>query len=363
MNVFVIDSLKKLSQIEDDWKNLIIQNETSLFLTYDYTMLLWEHFSEPSDQLLILAVQDNGRIVGIAPFKIGWEKMYGIPVRTIRFISQWESDRPDILTSGDENEVWQAIHDYLDNVFTKWHIAEFAEQEKTSPVMKRKFFHSASYYKDVSESSVSYFISLEQSWEQYFARLTKKVRKSYKYRLNKTKKLPGGMEIEHFNTPDDILDGLQRHITIEEESWKKQAGIGIGQTPKYIRFYNDVLKFLSKEGCACISIMKTGDVDIASMLVYKFHNVIYGVQIAYKYEFSKCSPGVILRAEMLKSLFNSSYQVLDMMGMSHQQPEFKSSWATHSNQTYRIQVFKKKLRILPLIAGKKMKKASSSLSS
>lgn len=358
MDITIIDSAEKLPEIKNQWNELSKHSCVSLFETYDYILLLWEHFGTHDDRLFIMVMRENGAVIAIAPFKIGLEKNHGIPARTIRFISDWHGDRPDIIVSvdTDKERVWLAIHDYLHNQFTQWDIAEFQEQDAASPVTQKRFLSRGSYFTSITQSAACYFISLETSWDDYFKELKKNVRRKYRRSFKLLSQLPEKVTFDHVTEPQAMQDALDRYMAIENTSWKKEAGVGVGRDVKHIRFYRALLSSLSKENCARISIMQTGDKDMAGLIQYKYNDVVYASQITFNPHFARCSPGVVLRGEIVKSLFDSSCVTFDMMGMYRAQPVFKSNWATQIKQTYRIQIYKKKFFLFPLIVIKLIKK-------
>ncbi len=359
MDITILNTIEKISQIEKEWVQLTKNNKCSLFLTYDYTLLLWQYFSTPADEPFIMVVREKGAIVGIAPFKVAREKKFGISYKTIRFIAQWHGDRPDIIAGVDKNRLWQAIYDYLHNVYTQWHAAVLAEQETTAAVMDNEIFSSRYYFKNITNLSVSYLISMKSSWEDYSQQLSRSFRKRIKRWVKKLEAMTGKIKVDHFFQPQDIHDGLDRFIALEETSWKKDAGIGISRDHKHKAFYHDLMGLLSKEDQASVFIMKAGDEDISGYLLYRFQEVVYASQVTYNPSFSKYSPGMLLRVELLQTFFESSYEIFDMMGMVGRQPKHKTDWATGAIETFQVEVYKKKTFLFPIIWAKKIKRSLS----
>jgi hypothetical protein len=110
MNVHIVDSEQALHSLEREWNDLSSKDATSSFFSsFDYVRIAWEHFKGKSDRLFILLLRNGDRLAGIAPFKISRSYLWGIPARTIKFIAEWEGDRPGIVVEGTEELAWNWI--------------------------------------------------------------------------------------------------------------------------------------------------------------------------------------------------------------------------------------------------------------
>ncbi|MCP4748544.1 MAG: GNAT family N-acetyltransferase [Desulfobacteraceae bacterium] len=364
MEITLIDSIDKLLEFEKEWKRLSDEAHISFFSTFDYIRLAWNYFSIPSDKLMIMVMRQNSKTVGIVPFRLSMQKVHKLPIslKTVKFISEWEGDKPGIITNIDKKQIWHHIYNYLNNNFVSWDKVVFSEQDKDSQEIITRLFSDFKKHMQLREEFFSYFISLDGAWDNYLMILKSKVRNSYKSRLKKLNKLNGGFAIESFKGKKSLKRGLDRFVAIENRGWKKSARIGVGRNLCHKKFYNELLALDIQNYQACIYIMESGGVDLAGIILLKFKKTIYESQIVYNPDYSKYSPAIILRAQVLKSLFDTFYENYDMMGMYQQKPKHKTQWATSSKGLISIEIYnKKKIHLLPLIWAKHFKETISGL--
>ena len=135
MTVQIIESETDLHTLENTWNDLVAKNAAgSFFSSFGYIRTTWEHFKGETDRLFILVLKDHHRITGIAPFRISRSSLWGIPARTIKFIAEWEGDRPGIIVEGSEALAWNRIYDFLHSEFKEWDVLDLTEQAAGLPM-------------------------------------------------------------------------------------------------------------------------------------------------------------------------------------------------------------------------------------
>ncbi|CCK78923.1 GNAT family N-acetyltransferase [Desulfobacula toluolica] len=356
MKITILDSIEKILEFEDEWRELSSRTKTSLFLSFDFIQLVWTVFDSPSHTPLVIVIRENGQTVGIVPFRLSTEKEYGISLRVIRFISEWQGDKPDIITTIDPDRIRQEVYTYLHTDFRLWDKIVLAEQDSEASVIWNMLFSRRTYLTIILDDMLSYFISMEGTWDDYLKQLKQKVRSNYRNRTKRLEKLPGELKVLHFEDRHTLEKGLERFIAIENSGWKKDAKIGIGQNRKHIAFYAELLGRFSLRNQAGIYLLNSNSTDIAGLILLKYNDVIYESQITFNPNYSKYSPAIVLRADVLKTLFSSSNGSYDMMGMYQQHPKHKSDWATNTKRVVSIHIYKKtRLLLLPIIFAKYIK--------
>jgi len=358
MNVQVIDSEKGLSSFEKDWNDLFSKKEkASFFSSFDYIRLAWSHFRRKSDQLFVLVFKEGDTVIGIAPLRISRTLNWGIPMRTIEFIATWEGDRPEIVALDNEDLVWGRLYEFLSAEFKAWDVIDFIEQAVDSPGNLRwKFFQDGRYFCRVIPDSTCYYISLTGEWESYINKINSKVRSNWRNRTKRLRGLPEVCKIECIENEDDVLEALKRFVAIEQSGWKKGANLGIAKDLRHKMFYEDLVVELTRKNQVSIYLLKLGDKDIAASIMYKLNGVQYERHIAYHPEYGAYSPGIILRSEILKSLFGTKYKECDLLGFRSNSDgqQHKIDWATGKRETVRTIVYRRKSRITPILLVKRI---------
>jgi CelD/BcsL family acetyltransferase involved in cellulose biosynthesis len=355
MDIEVINTTARFESLKDEWTDLSSAIEgASFFVTYYYIKTAWDHFSGTSDKLLILLLKENNQVVSIVPLRLSIENYWSIPARVIRFIGEWEGDRPGILTLIDENRVWNEVFRFLNHDFKGWDSLNLVEQPTYSPffeiIRQSAIRHSIRTLKD----SICFSSSLEGTWEDFFAARKSSVRRNWRNRNKRLQAHSALTSVEHFSEPDSIEEAIDRFVAIEKSSWKAEAEQGVSKDATHLDFNKALAIQLAKKGMILISFLKLGDQNIAGAILYKFKDTLYERHIAYDNAWKKYSPGIILKAELIHYGFENSFRQYDHLGMREGQLHRKKhsqEWSTKEEEMIKIIVIKKMSRMLPVVMG------------
>ena len=360
LRIDLITSEEAFVEVKDEWDQLIEKSiNSSFYATYPFVYTAWKHYRSENDQLFILAVRRGTTLVGIAPFRIKSVKLgnisliRGIRLRMIRFIAEWgNGDKPSIVTIEEPEIMWNRIFQFLIKDYTQWDMISLAEQPASSPVLKQRVFSNIWYSGRVVPESTSYYISITGTWEEYIMK-RKNTQRTWKKDRKKLFSRPEGVYFQCFEDPDAVPGALKRFIAIEQSGWKKNSDFSVGGSEKQKAFYEELLIQLAHKNMVAIYLLTLGTTDIAGALRYKYNDTIYASQITYNSLYSEYSPGVILNAEIIKTLFGTHYQEYDLLGFRGEENSLKKNWSTGVQQTITIQIYKKSLYMFLYMNGDK----------
>jgi len=352
LRIELIASEEAFVAIKDEWDHLIEKSiDSSFYATYPFIHTAWKHYRSENDKLFILVVRRGATLVGIAPFRIEHVKLgnirllSGIQLRVIRFIAEWgNGDKPSIVTSEEPEQIWDGIFQYLIKDYTQWDLLSLAEQPANSPIRNQRILSNIWYSGRAVPESTSYYISITGTWEEYLIN-RKNTQRTWKKDRKKLFSHPEGVHFQYFECPDTLPGALNRFIAIEQSGWKKNSDFSVGGNEINKRFYEELLIHLAQKNMVAIYLLTLGTTDIAGALRYKYNNTIYASQITYNPMYAEYSPGVILNAEIIKSLFGTHYKKCDLLGFRGEENSLKKNWSTGALQTMTIQIYKKSLRM------------------
>lgn len=119
----VIESLKDLQPFSSLWNELLLKSRSdSIFLTWEWISCWTEHFLDISRKLFVIAIFEDNKLVGLAPWYIRSRTFLGFPLRCVEFIGSPEtgSDYLDVFTTeGREIVVADVIYEFLMNEVKK----------------------------------------------------------------------------------------------------------------------------------------------------------------------------------------------------------------------------------------------------
>jgi CelD/BcsL family acetyltransferase involved in cellulose biosynthesis len=344
-----------LAALENEWRELQTRcQHPSIFTTFDYIRIAWETFHGPKDRLLILVVREAGKMVAIAPFRITLARYMNIPARVVDWLATWEGDRPGMLCGGDSARCWQRIERYFAREFHQWDLLRLSEI--SAPVAPDGELARVSHV-ETAQDSIGFHIPIEGSFEDYLARIDSKVKSNWRNRSRKVFALGPAPQMHRIDVPADMAAAVDRFIRLERSSWKAEAGLGVGKDERHRDFYAHLTTTLAARGEAAFYFLRSGEADLAASLLFMLDDVMYERHIAYSPEHANLSPGIVLRAELMKDLFGSTWREFDLMGMqpSVGRQRHKEDWALGRRETVSQQFFRRTGRMLPVYLARRVR--------
>lgn len=357
LSVELIANEGELQRLQPDWDELALADpRSSLFAAHAFIHCAWRHFSTARDSLFTLALRRGTRLEAVVPLRLSVERLHGVPLRTLRYIAEWEGDRPGIVSTAPPGEVWGAAWSFLRANASCWDALILAEQPADSPLLQEMPMQEERGIRlETAADATAYGVALTGTWEDYLAGTNGDRGRRYHKRLRQAEKLGLNPTLERCDEPGAIAGALERFVAVEQSGWKRQAHIGVGKSEKQRRYYFDLLAALARQRRAAAFFLRAGDTDIAAALTGLCHRRWYGLQIAFNSDYSRCSPGLLLQYEVLRSLFGAGHDEFDLLSMRGPQTH-KVEWATHQRETVRIEIMRRSGRALPLLIGRGLKR-------
>jgi len=365
LKIEIIDSDEAFIALKHEWDILTERSiNPSFYATYPFVFTAWKHYHREDDRLFILVVRQGPTLVGIAPFRIGRvdvgniRLLKGVQLRVIRFIAEWgNGDKPAILTTERPERIWDRIFQFLTREFTQWDGIWLVEQPVSSPILTRKAVRKIWYSTSVVQNVPSFYTSIKGTWEDYLKTRGKNTFRTWKNSRKKLFELPGGAFFQYIADPDSMGAALKRFIDIEQSGWKKDQEFSVGGNEKNRRFYEELLVVSAQKGMASIVFLSLGTTDIAGMIVYKYKTFVYGAQVTYCQKYAAYSPGVILNAEILRTLFETHHGEYDYLGFqkADEKNSLKKKWSTGSREMITLIINKRNVRMGIFMQGTRLK--------
>ncbi|MDD1701035.1 MAG: GNAT family N-acetyltransferase [Methanoregula sp.] len=349
LRIEVIESEEGFLAIKDEWDALIDKSiNPTFYSTYPFVFTVWKNFKNENNRLFILLVRRDAVLVGIAPFRIECTMVGKIRLfRKIKYIAEWgEGDKPSIISTEKQSYILDRIFQFLNGEFTQWDEIQLMEQPENSPFLKQSFFGNKWYSTMVVPKNPSFYISIAGTWEEYLMTRGKNTHKTWTRYRKKLYDLSEGVLFQCYDDPEFVSESLKRFIAIEQSGWKKGQEFSVGGNEKKKRFYEELLVLLVHKKMAAIYLLTSGTTDIAGIIVYKYNSIVYMAHITYRPTYAKYSPGIILNAEIIKTLFGTIYHEYDFLIFERKDEKslYKKKWSTGSRQTMTIKVSKRNIR-------------------
>ncbi len=350
-----LETLADLDAFEAEWEALLSRcTQSSIFATFDYIRLVWEYFYQEGDRLMVLVLRRERQVVAVAPFRVSIASFRGIPARQVDWIAKWEGDRPGMLCATDPAWVWKRLAHFFAHEYRGWDTLRLNEQDEAAQTYFRLHDEATA---DKFTDSEGYYIPLRGTFDDYLKCVDAKVKSNWRNRSRKVGALEPKPILHRLESPEQMAAGVERLIALERASWKGNAGLGLGKDERHRLFYLALTRALAARGRAAICFLSRGDEDLAGTLLFMLADVVYERHIAYNPTHAALSPGIVLRADLLKGLFDSHWREFDLMGMRPEvgRQRHKEEWATGRRETVCLQFHRNRSRLWPWLVARRLR--------
>jgi hypothetical protein len=125
--VEVVTEYPDFVAMEGEWNALVDRARGNHpFLRHEWVRACWQSLSA-GRRLHVLAVRSRDELVAIAPLVLTRERMYGVSVRTLRFIFNVHAPRLDLIVARSHRDVCRTLWRYLRERGSLWDVVEMHE--------------------------------------------------------------------------------------------------------------------------------------------------------------------------------------------------------------------------------------------
>lgn len=313
--VEIVTTLDRFSALAQEWEKLIDDAHIPHpFLSYAWLRTWWECFAQESDELRIILVRVEGRLVGAAPLALRRVRMYGVPVRTLESIYNDHTPRCEFPVCGDRYEqvyplLWRALVEMPCDVII---LKQFPAQSSTLAAVQAEAT-VAGWHCKTAPGATSPFILLERDPQSVLGRLSSRERYNLRKRLKDLRAL-GEVEFEQVSDPEQLAPALQDGLEIEAAAWKGQAGTAIASDPSVKEFYCKLAQRSAESGWLRLLFLTLDGRRISFAYVLDYRQTVFGVKVGYDPQYRKFAPGHALLSMTLQEACERGLTEYDLLG-------------------------------------------------
>ncbi len=363
LNVRLITNEDDFLNIREQWNALLAKSTSdAIFLTWEFQYTWWQSY-KTDKELTIILVEQDGKIIGIAPLYAAYGRVLSITkkkqVEIIGGHGAFFENLDFIVERGCEEMVLREIISFLfSKDFPKWDIIFLSAIRETSVVMP--LFQSLLKEKRIHNSAVntreSLIVQLPDTFENYVGAMSKNTRNGVKYSVRKFEKL-SDIKLEVVQHNADIQSVFDDFVQIHQ---KRQSVLGkegsFRVTRKaYNTFHKRIVDLIEPLGWLYFVFLKQGKTNVAAYYNFLYHNKMSSYAIGLNPDFAQYSPGKVLMYKLIEQLYTTHIRCYDFLRGTD---EYKYHWTKHvikssdlavwrSHAIYRAMSIEKGLRSLP----------------
>ena len=337
--------IKEISDVSDfdnlkaEWSALIDElPHISFFLSWEWLNTWWHTYSTPHDQLRIVVIEKNQKLVAIFP-------LYIQNMKTVRFIGTGEAEADEAAT------------EYLDIICSKklafevnrLLISHFKESKLTfifnnyladSTLEEFITTFSSSHWCNAAICGISYRAKLSNTLQE----LTDQCSKSLIKRLNRAKKkfyfeLNG--EIKSHSTTETINAGIDTLKKLHTQRWHNKNESGVFVSDKFLNFHHKFTQQAITNNWLTLKVMSVNNIAISAIYCIKHKETCYFYQSGVQDNFKpNISPGYLMHLIQIESAIKKELLYYDYMKGSIDN-SYKAKLSNDTRYMYNTTLIKK----------------------
>ncbi|HEY7792307.1 MAG TPA: GNAT family N-acetyltransferase [Vicinamibacterales bacterium] len=312
-------------KLEPEWNDLLERAEVHHpFLTFEWIRTWWECFGK-GHSLHVVIARDGGTLVAVAPLMrdVVWE--YGLRVRRLQLMCNDHTPRLDCLAVDDR--AWRAIWTHLHAADSaRWDVLQLRQITATSSAGEamQQMADDAGHLYGSWPASVSPYVSLRGTWDEYLAGRSYQHRKKMRAKLRHLHE-EGEVELEIVTGGGKLAGALESGLAIEAAAWKASEGTAIRSHAAVRTFYARFAERAAARGWLELQFLTLDGQRIAFAYDLRYRQKIYRLKIGYDPVHARHSPSQLLCMLSLERAFSEGLTELDFLG---EDEPWKRAWAT-----------------------------------
>lgn len=315
MIIRCFETLEVWQELAGVWNRLLSQSESdTIFLTWEWLQAWWKVYA-PHRDLLILAAYEGSELIGIAPFCLKNEKKCSATWRCLRFLGDGSSDSDYlnfIIQRGKESEVIEAFLEFLHEMQGKWDVAELEgplQESRVAAALRLGIRRRGWKYSEEAVPCTT--LRLPSSWDIYL----KSLKPRYRTKVRSTLAFfdEQSATTKGCSSPDEIGEWLPMMFDLHTRRWQSRGESGVfGNAAKRL-FYSEISRSALQKGWLAFHRMDWADRAVAMQFGFAYQNRFYLLQEGYDPDFEGISPGMALRATLLRQWIGQGMSEYDFL--------------------------------------------------
>jgi len=337
----LLTSEEEFASLEPEWNSFLRESRSdSIFLTWEYLSIWWEVYGADYDLRVLLAQDEDGAWVGIAPLMIG--RGHSFPRRHFRHLTflgglgdSLAEYQDFIIRPGWETCLVPAFLRFVEeDLAEEWDVLLLRDTDERSPNLLPLMSAVAARGPHAAHlsSRASPHIPLPDSWDAYLESKSKNFRKQFKNQWNRLHKHDS---VEWLEAGRDLPVSQAMTILAElnRERWGDRGDTF--RSEQFTRFHRRLAECFQERGWLFLRILRLNGGDVAARYDFVYGNKLWNYQNGWRPETGNLSLGKLFLGYSLQHCVREGIREYDFLGG---ESPYKLSWATASRDLVRVEI-------------------------
>lgn len=343
LTVTCVSTLYGFDMLRNQWNQLVLSmREPHPFVLWEWQHSWWEVYPKQRDELFILTVFEQNKLIGLAPFYI----KTGLTGKQLTFIGEGEARNeavvthyPDLLCRPeDETRVISAVADYLTHHRTDWDYASFTFVLENALLQQlgEQLTHTRKYAKSLGSR---FILPLPDSFEDFLSTLGKSTRKQFRLKHNRLNK-SGELSQDKLDGSGSIRQTLAETQRLHQARQQAKSETNAFESDRFNRFHRKLLHKLHHTNYPDFPALLHDDQPIALAYNFNIKRRVYSYLSGFKSRDDKrLSPMFIFDLLEIRSLIERGFTHYDFLS-ANETGSYKEKYRCETEPVMRICWFK-----------------------
>jgi CelD/BcsL family acetyltransferase involved in cellulose biosynthesis len=329
-------AMETFDQLREQWNQLLHQSAfDTVFMTYEWQKVWWEHFGpEAEGALFLIALRDtDGKLAGLWPL---YDEAPGQMPRRLRIIgSPRGSDYLDFIArKGQERETYEAILAFLAQR-EDWGRIEAINIPAGSPTLEILAPLAAERGFDVQVEPVTVCpgIALPESWEDYLDQLDRKQRHEVRRKLRRAEHGLDRVEWYLSDDPQTLAQDVEAYLELfQKSSYVKEEYLDDQRQ----QFFRAMAPIMLEAGWLYLALLTINGEKVASMFCFDYNEAISVHNSGFDpQQYRHLSSGIVLLCYCIQDAIQRGYPLFDFLRGDE---EYKYRFGAVDRPIYRLTI-------------------------
>jgi CelD/BcsL family acetyltransferase involved in cellulose biosynthesis len=318
------------------------------FLRWAWNRLWWQSFSPPASRLFLITCRDEqGRLIGLAPFYLKQRRTAGIPhVRELSFIGTGvyarTSEYLDIIARrGCERPVANSVAEFLHDS-SEWDRLWLDEIPSHSTILPH-FQKAMGEHAQVAACSRSHYIDTTVDWETFRQSLSRSTRKHLARQMRHFSE-SFRCRFRRVETEEELAPAMDALVRLHQARWMSKGEPGSFALPGIEELLRGAAQDGLAEGRLRLWALDLNGQAVAVRIAFFDNGVVHAVQGGFDPSYTKESLGSVMLGMCIKDCIeDEAVREYDFMGG---RDSYKDWWSKNGRETVALTCLRSGIRSL-----------------
>lgn len=287
----------RFDSLRESWEELEqASGSRSLFMSWQWQRLWWEHYGTARALRLFTARDDSGRLVGVMPMYLESGRLGPFPIRRLRNVGTGGDTAPDdldpLLHPDFADAVARGFAREILNLRGQWDEAVCSDLDPEGP-FALAFTKAADTKRAILLRSAARSIvcaDLPSRWDDYLEQLGAHRRKGLRRKLRKFESEEQAAVVWHRGATQ-VDEAFDRLAGLHRLRWQTRSGSHAFASDRYLSFHRRLMHWLDEQGALRLLELRARGQGFAMRYGYRWRDTFYDLQTGFDPAFADLSPG------------------------------------------------------------------------